>query len=328
MRGYHQLPKTCLVIGAGISGLVAATVLQRNGIAVTVLEKSRGVGGRMATRRLGEARLDHGAQYFTVRDTAFHAWVTGWAKAGLAVEWFRQFPEERDQSGHIRWRGKGGMTDIPKALAAELDVRLEETVTRLHYEPRQWTATCASGRTYTARFLLLTAPTPQSVALFDTAGLTMPGKKREFLGHIQYDPCLTVLALLDRPSALPARGAVREPGDPLEWIADNQNKGISAVPALTLHSTGDYARAHWEAPDGERVPPLLEAARPWIGEAQVTEWTCHRWRYSKVITPQEGGFCLSRRYNVMFTGDGFGGPRVEGAALAGLRAAEHLVDFF
>jgi phytoene dehydrogenase-like protein len=40
-----------IVIGAGISGLAAATELAKAGCRTIVLEKSRGIGGRMATRR-------------------------------------------------------------------------------------------------------------------------------------------------------------------------------------------------------------------------------------------------------------------------------------
>ena len=40
------------VIGAGIAGLVCAQQLSQAGYSVVVVEKSRGLGGRLATRRL------------------------------------------------------------------------------------------------------------------------------------------------------------------------------------------------------------------------------------------------------------------------------------
>ena len=60
-----------VVIGAGIAGLMASSHLSKAGYRVAVLEKARGVGGRMATRRIGEAVCDHGAQYFSVKGRAF-----------------------------------------------------------------------------------------------------------------------------------------------------------------------------------------------------------------------------------------------------------------
>ena len=59
-----------LVVGAGISGVVAAAELTRAGARVLVLEEGRSVGGRLATRRIGEATFDHGAQSITARTRA------------------------------------------------------------------------------------------------------------------------------------------------------------------------------------------------------------------------------------------------------------------
>jgi renalase len=39
-------------VGAGLAGLICAQKLQRAGYQVAVLEKSRGLGGRLATRRV------------------------------------------------------------------------------------------------------------------------------------------------------------------------------------------------------------------------------------------------------------------------------------
>ena len=53
-----------LIIGGGLAGLTAATILTEKGKIAIVLDKGRGPGGRMSTRRMGEARCDHGAQFF------------------------------------------------------------------------------------------------------------------------------------------------------------------------------------------------------------------------------------------------------------------------
>ena len=62
-----------VVIGAGIAGLIAAGELKRAGLHVLVLDKGRGVGGRIATRRIGGATFDHGAQFITQRNPRFAA---------------------------------------------------------------------------------------------------------------------------------------------------------------------------------------------------------------------------------------------------------------
>ena len=81
------MPKVA-VIGAGISGLMCARTLVDHGFPVTLFEKSRGVGGRMATRRTHDGlRFDHGAQYFTVRDGRFRRYVESWIEDGIVEPW-------------------------------------------------------------------------------------------------------------------------------------------------------------------------------------------------------------------------------------------------
>src|SRR5215213_7778337 len=133
--------KSCIIVGAGISGLLVANALKLEGWTVTVLDKSRGVGGRMAARRLGEGTFDHGAQFFTVRGNRFADLVNGWLGAGAAAEWSRGFADaegEPNEDGHPRYRGAAGMTSIPEYLARDLDVRTGERAVRVDAHADGW----------------------------------------------------------------------------------------------------------------------------------------------------------------------------------------------
>ncbi|HKH58940.1 MAG TPA: FAD-dependent oxidoreductase, partial [Rubrobacter sp.] len=126
--------RSCVVVGAGISGLLAAKKLNEKGWTVTVLDKSRGVGGRMATRRVGEGNFDLGAQFFTVRSERFAGLVEDWLGAGVATEWTRGFADSEgrpNEDGYPRYRGAEGMTSIPKYISRGLDVRTGERVVRV-----------------------------------------------------------------------------------------------------------------------------------------------------------------------------------------------------
>ena len=63
--------KYVAVIGAGMAGIGAARLLADAGFRVVVFDKSRGMGGRCATKRWEGHSVDHGAQYFTMRDADF-----------------------------------------------------------------------------------------------------------------------------------------------------------------------------------------------------------------------------------------------------------------
>jgi predicted NAD/FAD-dependent oxidoreductase len=83
---------TIAVVGAGLPGLVAARQLQAFAD-VTVFEKSRGAGGRMATRYAGEFKFDHGAQFFTARTTAFRDFLEPLLSEGVIADWPARFAE-------------------------------------------------------------------------------------------------------------------------------------------------------------------------------------------------------------------------------------------
>jgi predicted NAD/FAD-dependent oxidoreductase len=77
---------TVLIIGAGMTGLTAARRLSDHGVESVLLDKGRAVGGRMATRRIGEARFDHGAQHFGLIDQDFRRTAVHWMSIGLIRE--------------------------------------------------------------------------------------------------------------------------------------------------------------------------------------------------------------------------------------------------
>ncbi len=56
-----------VVIGAGIGGLAAALLLAARGLAVTVVERAEGPGGKMREVAIGGARIDAGPTVFTMR---------------------------------------------------------------------------------------------------------------------------------------------------------------------------------------------------------------------------------------------------------------------
>ncbi len=308
-----------LVIGAGMAGLIAAAELQRAGRRVLVLDKSRGVGGRLASRRIDGATFDHGAQFITTRDPRFAAVLEQGRQDGAMEEWFRGFAGAAD--GHARWRGKPAMSAVAKHLALGLDLLLEMPVVALRQAGDRWRAETTTGRTFTAEAVVLTPPVPQSLALLDAGGMGVAPEMRARLAAIKYERCLAVMAVLDGPSHIPPPGGLAPADGPIAWIADNQLKGISAEPAVTIHATHAFSLEHWERDRQESGRALLGAAAEWLG-AGVKTFQVHGWRYSKPMrVDEEPCVLVSQSPPLVLAGDAFAGPRVEGAALSGWAAA-------
>ncbi len=272
---------TAIIVGAGMAGLLAARTLQDAGYATVVLDKGRGVGGRMATRRLGPAVCDHGAQFITVRDPTFESLVRQWQAAGVLTQWCLGFAGHAD--GHPRYRGTSSMTAVPKLLANGLNVRLQQRVIHVAVEDDRWRVRTRTGEDFFGSALILTAPVPQSLALLAASGIALPTALASELAAVTYEPCLAAVATLDSPSAVPAPGAIKLTDGVVSWLADNQAKGISPVPSLTIHASSNFSLTHLEGDLIEAGRQLIEAVQPWSGASRVMEFQVHRWRYSNPI---------------------------------------------
>jgi renalase len=323
--------RSCIIVGAGLSGLLAASTLQPEGWDVTVLDKGRDVGGRMATRRIGTGNFDYGAQFFTVRGERFAGLLEDWLGAGVATEWTRGFADSEgrpNEDGYPRYRGAEGMTSIPKYISRGLDVRTGERAVRIYDNDDGWEVVCESGLRVSGNALVLAAPVPQAVDLASSGSYSLPDGARSHLEAVSYDPCLALMVLLVGSTGIPEPGGMQIKGEPLDWISDNRRKGISEAPAVTVYAGPEWSRSHFEDDEMEITESMISRAGGHLGtdlRPAVIETSLARWRYSWVKNPHPDP-CLvaSDDPPLVFCGDAFGQPKVEGAALSGLAAADHL----
>lgn len=317
-----------VVVGAGLGGLLAADVLRRRNRHVLVVDKARGVGGRLATRRLDDLVVDHGAQFFTAYDPDFVQRVEEWVQAGVVRRWSTGFagPDgSLKDNGVARYCGTTGMTAIAKYLAKDIQVRLQTKVTRVVPGANEWLIHAEDGSTVGARALLLTPPVPQTLALLEAAPVPLPPALRENLLATDYSSTLTLIVRLAGPSNVPDPGGIWMSGEPLLWITDNRRKGISpAGTVVTIHAGPEFSQDQWTNPDATITATMLEAAAPWIGR-DIQETQLHRWKYSVPLRVFPDPFVLVPDLPpLVLAGDAFGGPRIEAAALSGLAAGAEL----
>jgi predicted NAD/FAD-dependent oxidoreductase len=325
MQDFHYRTDV-LIVGAGMTGLAAAAALQSTGHSILLIDKGRAVGGRLASRRIGLATFDHGAQFITARDPRFVALVEQWCDEGVVEQWYR-YPASGSED-HLRWRGKPTMQAVARHLARQFHVFLEKQMVSLRHHPDGWEAALASGETVLARAALLTAPVPQSLALLESGGIELPRATQTHLESVEYERCLVVMAVLDGPARIPSPGGLMLTDGPIAWIADNQMKGISATSAVTLHATAAFSLENWDRDREDSARELLGAAKIWLG-SDVKEFQVHGWRFSKPLRVEEHPCCiLSSSPPLVLAGDAFAGPRVEGAVLSGWAAADALKKLY
>ena len=301
------------VIGAGLSGLLTAQQLHNSGHDVVVLDKGKSPGGRLATRRIGDATLDHGAQFFTVREPEFEHHVQQWVQAGVVREWCKGFSK---QDSYPRYIGTHGMNGIAKHLAQGLDVRCNTFVFEVNRnEDTSWSTKIDDGTVFHSDALLVTCPLPQAYSLLITAHVDIP----EALFTCEYDRTIGLLAVLDGESGVPAPGGMQNPNDSLQFVADNCMKGISQIPALTMHFAPAFSEQHWDDDPHALHQLLIHNAQPFLGNAHIVESQVKKWRFATPRTPWPER--IWQYESLVIAGDAMSGPKIEGAALSGLAAA-------
>lgn len=326
-----MLYKSVGIIGAGIAGLVCADRLRRGGVSVRVFEKSRGVGGRSATRHLQESSCDHGAQYFTVTDPVFAQRVTEWQDAGVVDVWHgrivvieegavRPLNEPRE-----RFVGTPGMNSIGKHLAQDLNVSRETQIAAIEPHNDGWTLRDSAGRTHGPfEALIFTAPPQQTSALLADHSPLLS----EQLHRVEMLPCWSVMLTFTGGLPVDFDGAFVN-GSPLSWIARDNSKPLrKPTECWLLHASPEWSLSQLERPAAEVEVSLISEFRKLVGKdiPRPTSVVSHRWRYARPLEPLPPRFLFDSEHRLGTAGDWCGGPRIEGAFLSGHALALHLLQ--
>ncbi len=320
------------IVGAGIAGLACARVLADAGHRVTVYEKSRGVGGRMSTRRTALWQADHGAPYFTAQHPAFVAEVARWVASGAAAPWEARVASIGSLGPRallapaLRYVGVPGMSAPARRLSAGIRTRCETTIVELIRDGDCWRATSAEHGVLDAHHdaVIVAVPAPQAVPLLRHAepGLAVIAQRSEMRA---------TWMVMAQCRGLPDVGfdAAFVNAGPLGWIANDTSKpGRAGIDTWVLHATPDWSHAHLEA-RAEWVTDALLAAFRDITGAGAESATAHRWRYAEpaaATASTHGRFAWRTTAGVGLCGDWLGGGKVEGAWLSGSGVGGAVVD--
>ena len=318
------------VVGAGLAGLVVAGRLAR-AADVVVFEKSRGVGGRMATRYYGDFEFDHGAQFFTARSPEFRDFLEPMVAGGNVAAWNARFVEISGagitasrswDDAYPHYVGSPRMNSVGKHLAAGLDVRTNTEVSRAVHTEAKWLLFDGHDAPL-GRFdwLILTAPAEQTLRLApDVPGLA------ELCRGASMHACFALMLGFDSPLDLPF-DAARVRGRDLSWISANGSKpGRNACCTLVVHSTNKWADDNFERGVGEVRQHLVEELAVAAGVDAATASVCemHRWRYANLDKRQGPTHFVDPGRRLAACGDWFVRGRVEAA----FRSAAGLADAF
>lgn len=301
------------IVGAGISGLACARIIAQAGHAVRIFDKGLGLGGRMATRRVGEWAFDHGAQFFTAKGPAFAAQVEAWRGEGAAAEWFER-----------RFVGAPGMNAPAHALARGLAIEQNCEIVQLRRGGDGWSLATGAGPAPDGEgfaLAILAMPAPQAAVLAQGAGSDLPGLER-----VVYAPCWALMAAFASQIAAPDR--MKPSAGAIGWAArDGAKPGRSGRETFVIHATPEWSRAHLDDAPEEVATKLLAEFSALARVATAPAFAAaHRWRYALVERPLDAPFLFDRGRRLGACGDWCLGPRVEAAFNSGEAIARHALS--
>ncbi len=301
------------IIGAGLSGVTCGRQLQAAGLRVCLLDKSRGLGGRMATRRVSghtkdDLRVDHGLRYWEPRSDGLKALTEELVAAEVLKPWDASFYEIRkigvttpEAESGTRYVAKAGMSAIAKYLTKDFtlgeNLLTNHRAVSMRYQDGRWRIECEGRQVVTAKKCAIAIPAPQAAELLQNADAPEDlSKAIDHLNAVTYIPCITAIAgyhsrYSTQMGELDPNGwAVTDfVGTSTDWIAlDSSKRSPSSPPVIVIHSKVSFAEQYIDSGDLQPAASVLLRANArkfadWM--AQPDWFQIHRWRYAYIKTP-------------------------------------------
>ena len=304
-----------VIIGAGMAGLACARRLAAAGLHPIVVDKGRGVGGRMATRRAGDLQFDHGAPYVTAKGQEFSSVLHGLTGAGHAADW------DSGAGGGPCTTGTPGMSAIPKALAAGLSVRLGMQVTALRPTRQGWHIQF-DGADDTATHVVITVPAPQVAGIL---GDTHPMVAQ--ISEVEMSAGLTLMAAVAGDVPLVSHGT--QDGSLAMILCDSHkpDRPETGATAFVAHAGIAMCAAHLENSlvdiKAQMLPVLCEHLG--VASSDVTHAAVQRWRYARTVKPLGKPFLRATDGTLYLGGDWCVGAQAEDAWTSGTAIAHDML---
>jgi renalase len=327
------------IIGAGISGLAARFKLASLNKTVITLEKSRGLGGRIATRRGEDWIADLGAQYTSARGLEWLSFL------GNHRSDIREVRVSEDVN-YPRYIHQRGMSALARGLSEVVPhggqiVVTGARVTAVRPFDGCWEVRTESGAHFFSRSVLSTLPVPQVLDLLKQSDLPFGAELEELFSQVTYGRSLALGVLLKETLPLSISPIFRPLSDRIAGVYDQKRKGlVTKRPIVVIHTTDEFSSALWESDDSQIATAVMDEVANIFAQRSVQMDLdevafLHRWRVSEVRRRRpkqspEGVLFLRGDKSLppfALSGDGLDHSSVEAAFQSGLYAGLSLADY-
>jgi len=320
------------IIGAGLAGLTAANILKANAN-ITLFEKSRGVGGRIATRRSEPYFFDHGAQFFKARSAEFKDFINPMIKQGIIQHWNARFVEFENRAiikrynwndDHQNYVGVPNMNSIAKYLSQGLKINLETKVKQIKKDQGKWQIIDDQGNNLGVYdFVIIAIPSEQTKDLLGEYSKNFPQIK-----DVKMQGCFSLMLGFEKPLDLDFDAALIK-GENISWISVNSSKpDRNKAFCLLINSTNKWADEHMDDDRNWVMNYLYDQASQVIAHdlTSANHKAIHGWRYANIKKQQGKTYFIDHIQKIALCGDWFIKGRIESAFRSGFDAAKEILN--
>jgi len=305
----------CAIIGSGISGIFASLYLQKAGVNnICIFEKSSGLGGRLATRRVENEKFDHGAQYLDIKNIRSIPEIISLVENNIIFDW-------KNSGIYV---SEGGMTSIAKFLASNIKVHKKFKLESIKDKKSRMQLDFENGEYVYSKSIIYSSPIPQTIEILNNSDLNINNKLFGELSNIIYDPCIVILLESNKELVNLNQGfGNRFVDGSIAWIADNKKKSISdRTNFFTVQCSTKFSKANFEKTYDE-INLIIKDDLKTIFSDGYRILSNHKWRYStpNIFYKNELSINIGRNFFIGICGDAFVNGQFDGAVESGINVA-------
>ena len=297
-----------IIVGAGVTGSYLSYKLREHGLKVLMVEKSRGIGGRLCTKFVGGELVDYGCQYMRPKSCEL--------KLLLSTLEQKNIVKKIKTDSKKVYIAPYGMNRIPQYLSLGTPVLTNSLVKFLEYKNNRWIIHSESF-SFESKMVILTMPVKQVETLIKMSELPMLD-----LPVAKYMEFLTATFQGKRGKKIFDHSKL------LPWICNNKRKGLqNQSDVFTVNFFNQMSLKLQNLNKKERLAKSKQLLMD-EGFKDVKNLNLHYWKYAYTSNQNNIDHVFNTDMKLGVCGDSFSIGKVDGAIKSSNKVYQKMLSTF